>query len=932
MSLELPIGFGSRRCDKHWWRPTLTAVAFFSRRKQKLEAEKRETARLAEIERIEALKRYPMEDAALIQRGESTPAPTHGTPLEHGAKTVEDHEVLGVAMMAAEFCKSFGEGPQNLLKVGRNGLATLPTFKELYLELSCPGASLSTGLVALQVNLVEYLLHLSKLMFANTMLNVDWPLDSTTWTEILRLILVNHDEVRTQKQEAAIRGVCEALAEKEYNDLTPLQRAAILSTLCHLVLDCNEFRATLDSVEATMSEIQKKEDESRRTERQEMQRLRQIDRAERQRLQQASSHRGQMRIGPDGMPTPPPAEEPQVALDDEAGHAVISILHNAYKGDDIESEIAATIKQWSEAAGDRCAPDQKLFDKVAAVRGQYLGVDRGGSRYWNLRCNPAEVLVERDEACAIFTNTRDGVPPEQLSEYLTLPNMQPAPVPDLTQYQLMEAQLVQRINAVNAIPAFSSEQERQMNLQMRAIAEQKLLEIRNYMYTVSNPQKPDMDAEIKRRLALAAGDPPKLTFSSHTAGAISDMIESSLPDKSVREAHLRVAFEERLNDLWACAGKCMQTDRISGIVSQHDALCAQAESAKQTRGVIGAVVKNTVEDVREEMLKFEASLDTEFFYADKEAYMAGRERWLEVARSTEGIHGLRQCLLEFYAGMNEKQFHPWWKLDSDLWKEQISTCNTAGLFRLLLQWLFRAYKRLPGDPLPPPVIEEIVDLRTEKKKEEPKIDRIEKRKLEREAREKKILEDAKKKEEAKLAKKKSKAEIREELKAAEEAQALVEEPAWSYDGLLPPWCNEGTLIWAKVWGFPWWPALINAPEDKPGKKRAPTKKGQVWVFNLGAANFSEVDPVKCVMTYTAENTKKYGIQDKVKPNMKKDLKKAMAVAEGIIKAEGQNICGRGLDGPFGLPGGLDDPALQEGKRGANGAPDASPAAKKKKKK
>ena len=72
---------------------------------------------------------------------------------------------------------------------------------------------------------------------------------------------------------------------------------------------------------------------------------------------------------------------------------------------------------------------------------------------------------------------------------------------------------------------------------------------------------------------------------------------------------------------------------------------------------------------------------------------------------------------------------------------------------------------------------------------------------------------------------------------------------------------------------------------------------------------------------------------KVKPNMRKDLRKAMAVAEGIIKAEGQGICGRGLDGPFGLPGGLEDSALHEGgKRPANGAPGDSPAAKKKKKK
>ena len=27
------------------------------------------------------------------------------------------------------------------------------------------------------------------------------------------------------------------------------------------------------------------------------------------------------------------------------------------------------------------------------------------------------------------------------------------------------------------------------------------------------------------------------------------------------------------------------------------------------------------------------------------------------------------------------------------------------------------------------------------------------------------------------------------------------------------------LAWAKVWGFPWWPALVNAPQDKPGKLR-----------------------------------------------------------------------------------------------------------------
>jgi len=903
-------------------------------RKQKHDAEKREAARLAEIERIDALKRYPMEDAALILRGESTAAPPPGVSLDHGSNTPEDHEVLGAAMMAAEFCKSFGEGPQNLLKVGRNGLSALPTFKELYLELSCPGASLSTGLVALQINLVEYLLHLSQVMFANTLLNVDWPLDSTTWTEMLRLILVNHDEVRTKKQEGGIRTICDALQQKEYNDLSPSQRATILSTLCNMVLDCNEFRATLDSVESTMTEIQRKEDESRRMERQEMQRLRQLERAEKQRLQQANSHRGQMRIGPDGMPTPPAAEQPQVAVDDVAGQAVISILHNAYKGDDIESEVAATVRQWSEAVGDRYAPDQKLFDKVSAVRGQYLGVDRGGSRYWNLRCNPAEVLVERDEAVAVFGNTRDGVPQEQLSEYLRLPKIESPPVPDLTQYQIMEAQLVQRINAVNAIPMFNSEQERQMNLQMRAMAEQKLQEIRTYMYTVSNPDKPNMDAEIKRRLEMGSGgNPPKLAFAAHTANAMSQILETSLPDKSVREAHLRRVMEERLDDLWACAGKCVQSERISGIVSQHEALVAQAESAKQTRGVSGAVVKNPLEDVREELLKFEASLDTDFFYADKEAYMKGREGWLEVARSTETISGLRQCLTQFYAGMNEKQFHPWWKADAEVWKEQLVDVSTAGLFRLLIQWLLRAFKRLPGDPMPPPIIEEVVDLRTEKKTKEPQIDRAEKRKMEREAREKKILEEAKQKADAKMAKKKSKAEIREELKAAEEAQALVEEPAWSYDGLLPPWCNEGTLIWAKVWGFPWWPALINAPEDKPGKKRTTQKKGQVWVFNLGAANFSEVDPVKCVQTYTADNTKKYGIQDKVKPNMRKDLRKAMAVAEGIIKAEGQGICGRGLDGPFGLPGGLEDSALHEGgKRPANGAPGDSPAAKKKKKK
>jgi len=368
--------------------------------------------------------------------------------------------------------------------------------------------------------------------------------------------------------------------------------------------------------------------------------------------------------------------------------------------------------------------------------------------------------------------------------------------------------------------------------------------------------------------------------------------QNNLPEKSVRDANLRLWVEDRLPDVTNAANKQPVTERLSSIVVNREELIAKAAEAKETRGKAEAVGVLPLDDVREVLLAFEASLDTDEFYANKEAYVAGRESWIERVKAAATSMEMRQCLIDFQASIEPKYHHPWWKTDQEIWVATAQAAQTAGLLSLLFVWYRRALKRLPGDPFPPPVEEIIIDKRTTKpEKKEPEIDRKEKRRLEREA---KMLEDAKK---ASLKDtkepKKTKEQIKAEKKEAEKAALEALEPAWTYAGLLPPWAGEGTLIWAKVWGFPWWPALINAPEESPGstRLRKPVKAENIWVFNLGAGNFSEVGPAKCILPYTNDNTVKFGMLDKMKPNLKKDLRKAMKAADDIIGVEGAKITG-----------------------------------------
>ena len=124
-----------------------------------------------------------------------------------------------------------------------------------------------------------------------------------------------------------------------------------------------------------------------------------------------------------------------------------------------------------------------------------------------------------------------------------------------------------------------------------------------------------------------------------------------------------------------------------------------------------------------------------------------------------------------------------------------------------------------------------------------------------------------------------------EKKQAEAEEEQYEEP-WEFDGLLPEWTCEGSLVWAKVAGFPWWPALVNAPEDKPEVKRRPSKPDLIWVYNLGAGNFSEVQPTKGLQPYVAETIAKFGDIDKLKPSMRAQFKKALQQATAILFEEG----------------------------------------------
>jgi len=805
-----------------------------------------------ERQKRENLLKYPMDDAALASIGESTPAMNHGSVL-HGSG---DPEVLGAAMMAAEFIATFGVGPNNLLNIGtENSVKAVPTFKELHSALIRTGPPQHSVLVDLQVSLVNFLLRNSTAIFANTLLRIDWPVDSTTWTEIVRLMLSHDQSMQTSTDQAHLGSLNTALGEHDYHDLTPVSRAKLLEVLCNMTLDSPEFHARLDTVEQAVQEVVRKEDEARKAERREQIRLRDIEKAERQRL---NMNKRQQQMGES---IAPGNEQSKVSAEDHAGQAIVSILQEG--SDETEVLLAEKVREFVEQAGSVCAPDSQLISSLNELRGNYLGVDRGGRRFWLLRCNASEVISEHDAASYLWQVTRDGANSVALADYIKADassGIVPPP-PQLNALREMEQTL--RFRMAQTPPGH----------EMLALAEVKLREVQGDIYKVIRDAE---TANVNRRLTQTA--PPKLVFTVHDIDSMETLL-ANLPEKSVREGDLQVAITGRLDSIRLAAEQTMASDRISYIVQQSSALGAGEPVTDPGNNQEAAQEMLPLENVRSSLLEFEESIDHDDYYADKEAYMAKRQDWISKVKAAQRPEDLRQCLLDFQASTSEKCTKNWWKNDVETWQSGVKICKTASLMRLLFTWFLRAFRRMPGTPFPEDeyIIE---DKRTPKPKDDqPEMDRREKRRLER------LEKDIALAKEASLKLKKKQKTDLEKVEADKQKEVEKTQPAWDYEGHLPDWAFEGALVWAKVWGFPWWPALINAPEDSPGRKRRPSKDDNIWVYNLGAGNFSEVNPAKCIMLYTAENTAKFGIVDKVKASLRKDLKKAMKAAQEILDSE-----------------------------------------------
>jgi len=231
-------------------------------------------------------------------------------------------------------------------------------------------------------------------------------------------------------------------------------------------------------------------------------------------------------------------------------------------------------------------------------------------------------------------------------------------------------------------------------------------------------------------------------------------------------------------------------------------------------------------------------------------------------------------LLQFQSSLGEAVMKGWWKSDIERWRMAVEGSSTAAQMRLLVAWILRGFKRVPGTELPEEEYYEEVYEEKKPEKEEPKMDRRERRIQERVLREAAAIQEAKEKT------KKNK----KQLKQKEEDEIHQAGDPWNYDGLLPEWAFEGALCWAKVYGFPWWPALVNAPEESEGRKRRPSKSDYIWVYNLGAGNFSEVKPVKCIQPYNRETIKKFKDEvQKMKKAPAAQFREAMRAANDILE-------------------------------------------------
>lgn len=472
-----------------------------------------------------------------------------------------------------------------------------------------------------------------------------------------------------------------------------------------------------------------------------------------------------------------------------------------------------------------------------------------------LNCDPGEIIVEHDKAAQIWAISR-STDETELAEYL---------MPE-TNFQSIDVDTLKKIESniiVKCQQLIPGSAQRQFQDTRLSNIKQKIHEAMEH-----EQERSRREAALQEKLNEVIES--QLSFTSYQASEAMDL-KGQLPDKAIREGALKKALHERGMELLTGASKLSSADRISGVVESKDEHLQAAATAVETRGKV-AGSSSPLEDVVNILQEVEAALPDEMeeYFLSKATFLEGREQWQSQVTGATQAKDLIVPLLALQATVSEAVMKNWWKNDVELWRATVEGSKTSAQMRLLVAWLFRALKRIPGTE----IVEEIYEApEPVKPKKEPEVDRRTKRLQERESRDLQLrVEEAQKK--SKSSKKQ---------KAAKEEHVEEDEEPWEYGELLPEWAKEGCLVWAKVGGFPWWPALLNAPEDSPGVKRRPSKPDNVWVFNLGAGNFSEVKThAKGIVPYERATIGKYDTQDKMKGKTLKQFKAAKKLADSIL--------------------------------------------------